>query len=172
MTNNQRSVSALFRITKSLAGAAIAIFAATTCTEAKAPTAILGTKHDQVKLEVAATTEQITRGLMYRTSMPEDAGMVFLFDPPQAVNFWMYHTLIPLDMIFVKNNKIVRIFENAQPCKSEKTDDCEHFPPGEGIQVTEVVEVNGGYSKRHGLKEGDPVFFTLHPEKSVPSAQK
>ncbi len=159
-------------LTKYVAGATLAVMITSTCTEAKAPVAILGQNHSQVKLEVAATEQEITRGLMYRTSMPEDAGMVFLFDPPRPVNFWMYHTLIPLDMIFVKNNKVVKIFENAQPCKSEKPGDCQTYPAGDGIEVTEVVEVNGGYSKRHGLKEGDPVLFTLHPERTVPSGSK
>ncbi len=156
----------LRQVTQAATGAAVSILALTTCsTEAKAPVAVIGNNH--IKLEVAQTEQEITRGLLYRTSLPEDSGMVFLFDPPRPVNFWMYHTLIPLDMIFVNNGKVVKIFENSQPCKSENPGDCEHFPPGEGITVTEVIEVNGGYSQRHGVKEGEPVMFTLHPERTA-----
>ena len=66
-----------------------------------------------VKLEVASTPEQIERGLMYRTSLADGAGMVFLFHPPRPVKFWMYHTLIPLDMCFVLKGRIVKVFENV-----------------------------------------------------------
>ncbi len=126
----------------------------------KAPVARLG-KNNLVKLEVASSDAEIQRGLMYRTSLPEDAGMIFLFHPPRPVNFWMYHTLIPLDMLFVKDGKIVKMFEQTAPCKSENPHDCITYPAGEGIEVTEVIEVNGGYAQRHGLKVGDPVSFDL-----------
>lgn len=119
-------------------------------------------KDNVVKLEVALSDEEIQRGLMYRTSMPQDAGMVFLFRPPRPVNFWMYHTLISLDMLFVKDGKIVKIFEQVPPCKSEDPNECPTYPPrGEGVLVSEVIEVNGGYAKAHGLKEGDPVVFDI-----------
>jgi len=114
-----------------------------------------------VTLEVAATSEEVQRGLMYRTAMPEDSGMVFLFRPTQAVNFWMYHTLIPLDMMFVKGGKIVKLFEKVPPCKSEDPNQCAKYPEGPGVEVTEVIEVNSGYAKRHGIKEGDAVTFEI-----------
>lgn len=143
--------------------AAASIMLAANCTEAKSPFAVIG-KDNVVKLEVAQSEQEITRGLMFRTSMPEDAGMVFLFDPPRPVNFWMYHTLIPLDMLFIKNGKIVKLFENVPPCKSENPRECPTYPSNEaGPTVTEVVEVNGNWCQRHGIKEGDPVRFTLVP---------
>jgi len=123
------------------------------------PIAKLGGK--VVKLEVAITPAEIQKGLMYRTSMPEDAGMVFIFNPGRAVNFWMYHTLIPLDMLFVKDGKIVKLFENVPPCRSEDPNGCPTYPDGPGIDVSEVVELNGGYAGRHGIKEGDPIAFEL-----------
>ena len=128
---------------------------------AKAPVAKIGGKNI-VKLEVASTEAAITKGLMFRTSLPEDSGMVFLFNPPRAVNFWMYHTLIPLDMLFVKDGKIVKLFEQVPPCKSEDPHGCPDYPNGPGINVSEVIEVNGGYAKRHGVKEGDTVVFDLN----------
>jgi uncharacterized protein len=135
--------------------------------DTKAPYVIVGEGRSAVKLEVAQNELEIQHGLMDRTSMPEDSGMVFLFDPPRPVNFWMYHTLIPLDMLFIKNGKIVKLFENVPPCKSEDPKGCPTYPEGPGIEVTEVVEVNGGYAKRHKVKEGQQVFFTLNPSRTL-----
>lgn len=128
--------------------------------DAKMPTAKISDKH-VVKLEVAATDKEIEHGLMFRTSLPEDQGMVFLFHPPRPVNFWMYHTLIPLDMLFVKNGKIVKIFENVPPCKSENPRDCPTYPAAEGLEVSEVVELVGGYAKKNEVKEGDSISFDM-----------
>jgi hypothetical protein len=128
---------------------------------AKVPVAILGNSKDTVKLEVAQTTEEIQRGLMYRTSLPEDAGMVFLFHPAHPVRFWMYHTLIPLDMLFIRDGKIVRISENVPPCHSENPHDCALYPKEGDINSSEVLELNGGYCKRQGIKQGDSIQFAL-----------
>jgi uncharacterized membrane protein (UPF0127 family) len=127
---------------------------------AKAPVVKIAGKH-VVKLEVASTDAEIQHGLMGRTSMPEDNGMVFLFHPQKPVNFWMCHTLIPLDMLFVRDGKIIRIFEHVPPCKDETCANCPTYPAGPGVAVTEVIELNGGYASRHGVKEGDPVAFEL-----------
>ena len=130
-------------------------------TAAKMPVAIFSSDKNVVKLEVAETSEQIQRGLMYRMSLPEDSGMVFLFHPPRPTRFWMYHTLIPLDMIFVRDGKILRICENVPPCRSENPHDCALYPEEGDITVSEVVEVNGGYCKRHGIKPSDTIKFAL-----------
>ncbi len=126
------------------------------------PTADIG-NGNIVKLEVASTPEQIERGLMYRTSLAENAGMVFLFHPNRPVKFWMYHTLIPLDMCFVLNGRIVKIFENVPPCRSENPRGCVTYPAEDpGITVSEVIELAGGYAKKHGIKEGDTVSFAFN----------
>jgi len=127
--------------------------------DAKMPTAKIG--DNLIKLEIAASTQEIEHGLMYRTSMPEDQGMVFLFHPPQKINFWMYHTLIPLDMLFIKDGKIAKIFHDVPPCKSEKETDCPLYPGGKGMEVSEVVELNGGYAHRHNVKEGEKIELDL-----------
>jgi len=114
-----------------------------------------------VSLEVAETKKEIEDGLMYRTSMPETQGMVFLFHPPTKVAFWMYHTLIPLDMIFIKDGKIKKICKDVPPCKNKdpKGSDCDVYPDRNLIDVSEVIEVNAGFCDRHGVKEGDEVKF-------------
>ncbi|PWT95664.1 MAG: hypothetical protein C5B53_11040 [Candidatus Melainabacteria bacterium] len=124
-----------------------------------------------VHLEVAATESEIERGLMYRTFMPEDNGMVFLFSPPRPVKFWMYHTLISLDMCFIHNGKIVKICEEVPPCRSENPMECPTYPKGPGFVVSYVLELNGGYAKRHGIKEGDEVVFEL-PDKTEGDSTK
>lgn len=128
--------------------------------KAKMPTVNIAGKAT-VTLEVADTEPKITRGLMYRTSLAPDAGMVFLFRPNRQVNFWMYHTLIPLDMLFVKNGKIVKLMADVQPCKSENPNDCAIYPGGKGIDVSEVIELAAGYAQQHNIQEGDTVTFNL-----------
>lgn len=127
----------------------------------KVPKAIIG--KNTIKLEVASTLSEIRRGLMFRTSMPEDAGMVFIFHPEQEVWFWMKNTLIPLDMLFIKDGKIVKISHSAQPCKAARDEDCPRYPSEGAIMATEVVELNGGYAQRHGIKEGDKISFEFPP---------
>lgn len=116
---------------------------------------------NKVKVEVAQTRAQIERGLMFRTSMPEDHGMIFLFRPPRPVRFWMFNCNISLDMMFIRDGKIVKISHDVPPCKSQKPDECPLYPKEGEIEASEVLEVNAGYCERHGVKEGDTVKFTL-----------
>jgi len=98
-------------------------------------------------VEVAATPEQQERGLMFRKSLAGDRGMIFPYDPPQDVSFWMENTLIPLDIIFIRaDGTIVRI------TKAKALDETP-LPAGEPIAV--VLEIRGGRSAELGIKEGD-----------------
>ncbi|AFZ13566.1 protein of unknown function DUF192 [Crinalium epipsammum PCC 9333] len=105
-----------------------------------------------IKLEVAQTQEQQAIGLMYRTSLPDDQGMLFNFNPPQPVAFWMKNTLIPLDMVFLRNGVVQAIAINALPCKS---DPCPNYPSSKTID--QVIELRGGLAAELGLKAGDRV---------------
>src|SRR5436305_3637336 len=70
----------------------------------------------EVSLEVAATPEERERGLMYRTSLAEGRGMLFVFDEDRNHSFWMKNTLIPLDMLFIaRDGTVVGIHANATP---------------------------------------------------------
>ena len=98
-------------------------------------------------VEVAATPEQQERGLMFRKSLAGDRGMIFPYDPPQDVSFWMENTLIPLDIIFIRaDGTIVRI------TKAKELDETP-LPAGEPIAV--VLEIRGGRAAELGIKEGD-----------------
>ncbi len=123
----------------------------------KMPTATIGT--NVIKLEVASTPQEIQHGLMGRTALDKDSGMVFLFKPASPTRFWMYNCFISLDMLFIKDGKIMRICENVPPCKSKDPSECPTYPADESVTASEVIEVNAGYCKQHGIKQGDTVKF-------------
>lgn len=109
---------------------------------------VLGEDRDHVfRIELAMTPEEQSQGLMFRPSMPEDAGMLFVFEPPRQAAFWMRNTMISLDIIFVgADGRIVNIAERAVPF-SEKT------LRSDGI-VRAVLEINGGLSSELGFGPG------------------
>ncbi len=107
-----------------------------------------------IQLEVARTAAQQEIGLMYRTELAKDRGMVFLFDSPRRVGFWMKNTLIPLDMVFLLKGKVQAISNNAQPCKA---DPCPIY--GSNALVDQVIELRAGRAKELGLKQGDRILL-------------
>lgn len=105
----------------------------------------------RLSVEVAKEDLDRQRGLMFRQELAEGTGMLFVFERPEMLSFWMKNTLIPLDMIFVDaNHKILRIVEWAMPCK---TDPCPSF--GSLAKAQYVLEVGGGVSKKLDLQVGD-----------------
>ncbi|WP_245924578.1 DUF192 domain-containing protein [Aliiroseovarius pelagivivens] len=98
-------------------------------------------------VEVADDPRERAQGLMFREHMPTTHGMLFLFETPQQVGFWMKDTLIALDMIFIQpDGTVSRIHENAIPHDTTVIDG--------GPGVLAVLEVNGGLSARFGISEG------------------
>lgn len=110
-----------------------------------------GARHT-VKVEIARTEPQRQHGLMNRTALGEDAGMLFLFDETSEHAFWMMDTLIPLDMIFIGDDgRIVGIVERAEPRTTTSRT--------VGAPSRYVLEVNGGWARAHGAGAGDQVRF-------------
>jgi hypothetical protein len=108
----------------------------------------------EVGVEIARRDEDRQRGLMYRTSMAKDAGMLFVFEEPRELSFWMKNTCIPLDMLFIdEDGTIVSIQENV-PTLTQST-----FTSG--CPARFVLEVNAGWTRQHGVKAGQKV--TLPP---------
>jgi hypothetical protein len=112
-----------------------------------------GTRKAAVSVELAVTPGQRQFGLMYRQHLDADAGMLFIFPAPNRLKFWMKHTEIPLDMIFADGaGAVVGIVANATPY-SEK-------PVGPDAPALYVLEVNGGFCARHGVRADDRMSFS------------
>lgn len=104
-------------------------------------------------VEVARTLEQQATGLMNRRSVAPDRGMIFPYDPPQAVGFWMKNTLVPLDMVFIRaDGTIARIEANTVPLSLE--------PVAAGEPVAAVLELAGGRAAELGIRAGDRVEWS------------
>jgi uncharacterized membrane protein (UPF0127 family) len=103
-------------------------------------------------IEIATTNGERALGLMYRRELPDDAGMLFLYDPPQPISMWMRNTILPLDMIFIgTDGKVHRIESHAEPFSTD-------IISSDGT-VQGVLEVNAGTAAKIGLKAGDVVDF-------------
>ena len=105
-----------------------------------------------IELEVAKTTEQQAMGLMYRTSLADDRGMLFEFKPARWVNFWMKNCQISLDMIFIRDGVVTAIEVSAPPCTA---DPCPTYGPD--TAVDRVIELRGGRAAELGVKVGDRI---------------
>lgn len=111
------------------------------------------------QVELASTPEERLRGLMFRSSMPEDHGMLFIFEQPDYLSFWMKNTYIPLDLLFLHpDGRIGHIHENAQP------HDLRGIPSQ--IEALMVLEINGGEAARQGIRVGDRVSVKKFMKKS------
>jgi len=108
-------------------------------------------------VEVARSPAEQERGLMYRTDIPQDGGMLFApypadGGPPREASFWMKNTPTPLDIIFIRpDGTIARIAENTIPQSTDTVDS--------GEPVAAVLEILGGKSAELGISEGDKVSW-------------
>ena len=115
--------------------------------------AFLSASGDSISvIDAALADDQTSRtqGLMNVTSMPEDAGMIFIFDENQPRSFWMASTPLSLDLIFANENfEIVRIHRNASPYSQDSI--------ASGEPAKYVVEVNAGYTLQYDINEGGSI---------------
>jgi uncharacterized membrane protein (UPF0127 family) len=99
------------------------------------------------RVEVMDDAGERAQGLMHRESLPRFSGMLFVYEAPQPVAFWMKNTLIPLDMLFFDDaGRLTRIKENAQPL--------DETPVVGGDAVRYVLEINGGLAAELGIDLG------------------
>jgi uncharacterized protein len=111
-----------------------------------------GTQTHRFTVEVARTSAEQAQGLMHRTSLAPDRGMLFPFAKPKYASFWMKNTFIPLDIIFIRaDGSIDRIAENTIPESLE--------PVVSGGEVAAVLEVAGGTAARLGIDESARVSW-------------
>jgi uncharacterized membrane protein (UPF0127 family) len=108
-----------------------------------------------IKAESAVDTRDMMRGLMFRNSLAEDHGMLFVHPVSGRYSYWMYQTYIPLDMLWMdENHKIVEMVESAPPCKTAASK-CAHFGGNETARF--VLELNGGGIRKYGIKLGQTI---------------
>ncbi len=119
------------------------------------PKVIIATKEGReisFQVEVADTPAKRELGLQYRRELALERGIIFLFPTQSVQSFWMKNTPIPLDMIFIgSDRKIVGIVEQTVPFSLDAR--------SVGAPSQFVLEINGGLSKRYGIKAGDAVRF-------------
>ena len=96
-------------------------------------------------VEIANTPHLRAKGLMGKNNIPDDQGMLFIFEKPQIISMWMKNTYIPLDMLFLdKNGKIIWIHENAKPL--DESIISSRFP------TSFVIELNAGQVKEKNIQ--------------------
>jgi uncharacterized protein len=103
-------------------------------------------------VDVAASPQQQETGLMFVKSLAPDRGMIFPYDPPQPVAFWMRNTLIPLDMIFVRADGTIARIATAKAL--------DETPVPSGEPVAAVLEIAAGRAAELGISPGDRVEWT------------
>jgi hypothetical protein len=119
------------------------------------PTITLG--GETFNLELAITPAERAQGLSGREPLLENEGMLFVFDEPSIHGFWMKDMKFALDIIWIKDNKVVDIWQDASPPMG---DDIPRYRPE--AESDYVLEVNAGFVERSGLKIGDEVSIDLN----------
>lgn len=105
-----------------------------------------------IELEVAKTPKEKATGLMYRTSLESNRGMLFEFKPAQKLNFWMKNCKIPLDMIFLRDEVVETVSADNPPCT---TNPCPNYAPNKPID--RVIELQSGRAAELNIKAGDRI---------------
>jgi uncharacterized membrane protein (UPF0127 family) len=109
-----------------------------------------------VALEVPRTWHQYTLGLQLRQPLPEGRGMWFAYRPARVARFWMHRTPQPLDMVFVRNGRVIAIETAAAPCMRLP---CPSYGPNEPVDG--VLELAAGKASRLDLRVGSPLRVEL-----------
>jgi uncharacterized protein len=110
-----------------------------------------------INVEIAETDEEKAEGLMNRRTLGENKGMIFLYEVPGRYSFWMKNTLIPLDIIWINQDReVVFIRGNAQPCPKDEGA-CPSIVPNKDASY--VLEVNAGKVDELGVQVGDVLEF-------------
>ena len=111
----------------------------------------------QLSVEVARQPQERARGLMGRETLAPDAGMLFVYarQQPPTSSFWMYRTLIPLDIAFLGADGEIRAIRRMLPCRTASHEDCPRYAAGAPFRA--ALEVNAGFFERHRVAVGDHI---------------
>lgn len=108
-----------------------------------------------IKVETMIDTRDLLRGMMYRTSIAPDHGMLFVHPKPGQYSFWMYQMQIPLDTIWLSgDHRIVEILENLPPCPT-RASLCPHYGGSKNSEFE--IQMGGGMAKKYGLQVGQTI---------------
>lgn len=107
-------------------------------------------KSPRVDVEIVKSEHDVERGLMYRQTMPEDQGMLFKLSGRRDHTFWMHNTCISLDIMFIDDDGVIVGIGEAAPTLSDDV-------VSVGCPSVYVLEVNGGWARRHGVKPGQKI---------------
>lgn len=109
-----------------------------------------------IDLEVAQSPIEQMVGLMFRSNLGDNRGMLFPLNPPRVASFWMRNVFFELDMVFVRDGVVEAVFSNVPPCLTER---CPSYGPG--TVVDQVIELRGGRALELGLQVGDRLDIEL-----------
>ncbi len=113
-----------------------------------------------IKVEVAQSFSDRSRGLMHRTELAENSGMLFVFGAPQKLSFWMKNTYIPLSIAYIDQKKVIKeIHQMKAQSLMEREQTVESYPSQCRCQY--ALEVNQGWFKKHKVKVGDTIQFNI-----------
>lgn len=113
-----------------------------------------------ITFETAETPEEKKIGLMNRTSLQDNHGMIFVYDSAETRTFWMKNTLIPLDIIFLDSSKQIINIEKANPEPNIPDSELERYSSEEPAQY--VIEVKQNFTESNGIEPGDKVEFSVN----------
>lgn len=112
-----------------------------------------------INLEMAVTAEKKERGLSGQRSISDRQGMVFVYDTPVIPNFWMKDMNFPIDIIWIRDGKVVDMTKNAPSLAGIPDEQQPLYRPK--TEIDKVLELQAGWAERNGLKEGDEVSFVI-----------
>jgi uncharacterized protein len=108
--------------------------------------------------EVMTNPMDMSRGMMFRDSLPPDRGMLFIHGSPNRYPYWMYQVKIPLDIVWLdQNRRVAEISANTPPCASKSASDCPNY--GGHEVALYILELGGGQAAKHGVQVGSYINF-------------
>lgn len=125
--------------------------AMSSCSGSTLATTVIGIKGTEITVEVADTQESRSQGLMDRRSMPENHGMLFVFETESQVSFWMKNTRIPLSIAFIAADGTIRQIEDMEPESLSSVVSQRN--------VLYALEVNQGWFEKNGIGAGDKIIL-------------
>ena len=137
---------------------AIALIYLASVKSEKRKISIINSQNQSVEIIAEMADNPLThmRGLMFRSHLPENEGILFVFNDSNYRSFWMVNTSIPLDIIFISETGRIVDIQQMEPCRTI-ADYCRIYRSREKAKY--VLEVNRGFSERNGIRIGDRMVF-------------